>query len=269
MKKSLFDIPKMDCPSEERIIRMAFDGNTSVKNLKFNLSQRKLEIIHENEYQEAISILEPLGFGAKFINSEDFDEHEALLLNSSDNDANEISVLKTVFIINAIMFFVGLGAGIIAESAGLLADSLDNFADATVFGLSIYAVGRSQLLKKKAARFSGYIQMLLALGAFAEVIRRIVYGSEPEANIMIIISAIALIANMISMYLLSGHRKGEIHMQASWIFLSNDVIANAGVILAGVLVHYLKSDYPDLIIGVIISFVVLSGSLRILKATSK
>lgn len=265
--KTLFKIPKMDCPSEERMIRMAFEGNSNIQKLEFNLPQRQLEIFHSNTPEEVLSVLSPLGFGAEIVGTEKVQDF--ISESSKESDEQETAVLKNVFIINALMFVVVLIAGLSADSTGLLADSIDNLADATVFGLSIYAVGRSRELKRKAARMSGIVQLLLALSTLGEVVRRLIVGSEPESQVMMIIAGFALVANLTSMYLMSAHRKGEVHLQASWIFLSNDVIANIGVIVAGALVHYFKSDTPDLIIGVIISTIVMSGALRILKSTRK
>ena len=54
-------------------------------------------------------------------------------------------------------------------------------------------------------------------------------------------------------------------MKASWIFSTNDVIVNAGVILAGVLVAVTASAWPDLIIGLIIAGIVFRGALQILR----
>jgi len=54
-------------------------------------------------------------------------------------------------------------------------------------------------------------------------------------------------------------------MRASWIFSANDVIANAGVILSGVLVLWLDSRWPDLIVGIIIAVVILRGAKHIIS----
>lgn len=267
MKKTVFDIPKMDCPSEERAIRLAFDGIKNVEGLSFDLANRRLEVLHEDDAEEVLAILSPLGFGAKISGTHEATEVEEALLRAPLNDAEETAALKKVFILNAAMFFVEIVMGFYAQSTGLIADSLDMFADATVFALSLYAVGKSIGLKKKAARLSGYFQMLLALGTLFEVIRRLIYGSEPEGNIMMIIAVIALVANALSMWILQKHRNGEVHMQASWIFLTNDVIANAGVIVAGVLVMVTGSFIPDLAIGTIIASIVLWGSIRILRSS--
>ncbi len=267
VNKTLFKVPKMDCPSEERTFRMAFEGNDNVQKLEFNLTQRQLEIFHRNTAEEVLNVLSPLGFGAEIMRTEK--AQDFICNDSKESDDQETAALKSVFAINALMFVVVLIAGLIADSTGLLADSIDNLADASVFGLSLYAVGKSRELKRKAAKMSGVVQLILALGTSFEVLRRIIFGSEPESQIMMIVAALALIANLTSMYLMSSHRKGEIHLQASWIFLSNDVIANIGVIIAGVLVHYFKSELPDLIIAIIISCVVMSGAIRILRSTKK
>lgn len=87
----------------------------------------------------------------------------------------------------------------------------------------------------------------------------------PDFQIMIIISILALIGNTVSLYLLRGHKKGEIHMQASWIFTSNDVLVNIGVIIAGIFVYIMGSHLPDLIIGAVSFMLVARGAIRILK----
>lgn len=247
--------------------RMALDGIATIKGLNFDLSARRLNVIHEGASDLITAKLVPLKLGAKILSSNTANEVEAAILGPpSSNDAAETRVLKVVFIINAGMFVTELIAGWIAESTGLLADSLDMFADAAVFAMSLYAVGKAISYKKRAARISGYLQMALALGAFLEIVRRFIYGSEPEAKIMIVVAAIALIANAGCMWMLAKHRNGEVHMQASWIFLTNDVIANATVIVAALLVTFTGSHIPDLVTGAFIGSIVLAGSLKILRA---
>lgn len=174
-------------------------------------------------------------------------------------------VLWWLLLINAVMFVVELITGIVADSTGLIADSLDMLADATVYSLALYAVGHSALAKIKAAHLSGVFQIILAIGILADVIRRWIVGSEPESDVMIVISLCALAANVVCLKLLSRHRDGEVHMRASWIFSKNDVIANLGVILSGVLVYLFETRWPDLIVGVVITLIVLRGGLMIVK----
>lgn len=173
--------------------------------------------------------------------------------------------LITLLLINGFMFFIEATLGWYAQSTGLIADSLDMLADATVYGIALYAVGRSASKQVSAARLSGYFQIILGIGVLFEVTRRILYGSEPLSLFMISVGLVALLANLICLALISKHRDGGIHMRASWIFSTNDVIANTGVIIAGVLVASLDSNIPDFVIGTLIAAVVVKGGLRILK----
>ena len=180
-------------------------------------------------------------------------------------DASQKRVLYWLLGINATMFFVEMTVGILADSTALIADSMDMLADAVVYGIGIYAVGKSILHKAKAAQISGYFQLLLGVIILIDITRRLFLGSEPISSLMIGMGFIALIANVACLVIIRNHKNDEVHMRASWIFSANDVIANIGVIIAGVLVVWLDSRVPDLVIGCIVSIVVLRGAWMILK----
>ena len=99
----------------------------------------------------------------------------------------------------------------------------------------------------------------------SEVVRRFIFGSEPVSSLMIGMGLVALVANVASLMIISKSRDSGAHMKASWIFSANDVIANLGVIVAGVLVMWTGSRWPDLIIGTLIALVVLNGARKILQ----
>jgi Co/Zn/Cd efflux system component len=179
-------------------------------------------------------------------------------------DAAQRQVLRALLGINLAMFVVELGAGLYAESAGLLADALDMLADAMVYAISLAAVGGALAVKARAASLSGWLQILLGAMVAVEVLRRLVYGSEPMSVAMVGVGGLALLANVTCLVLISSHRKGEVHMRASWIFSRNDVIANLGVIVAGVLVAMTASRLPDLVIGAALSLLVIRGGITIL-----
>lgn len=180
----------------------------------------------------------------------------------------EKKTLVVLLFINALMFVSELTLGWFAQSTGLIADSLDMLADAAVYGLSLYAVGKGIMQQAKAAKVSGYLQIILGLGVLLEVVRRTVFGSEPQSTLIIVVGAVALLANVICLILISKHKDGGVHMRASWIFSTNDVIANLGVIVSGVLVALIGSRHPDLIVGTLISLVVIRGGIKILREAS-
>jgi cation diffusion facilitator family transporter len=187
-----------------------------------------------------------------------------------ENEFDEAAELerRTLWIllaINGVMFLVEAVAGWLADAAGLVADSLDMLADASVYGIVLYAVGRSRRLQADAAFASGVVQIALGAGVLLEVARRLVYGSEPVSALMMVVGGVALAANITCLVLVARHRDAGVHMRASYIFSANDVIANVGVIVSGALVLLLGSRLPDLVVGAVIAAVVVRGGVEILR----
>ena len=260
---STLAIPKMDCPSEENMIRMALSDLDGIMSLKFDLAQRQLLVTHTGPIDPILSKLVPLQLGAHLIGSGAAESGDDV--DNKASDQSEARTLRLLLAINGAMFVAELVWGLVAQSAGLVADSLDMFADAAVYGLALYAVGRAASLKTRAAHVAGWLQIALALGALAEVVRRTILGSEPESGLMMGVGAVALAANVTCLLLIAKKRDRGAHMKASYIFSANDVIANVGVIAAGALVAWTGSHYPDLMIGTVIGIIVLNGARRILK----
>ena len=261
MEKTIFKISKMDCPSEENLIRMKLDGISSIKHLEFDITNRKLIVFHNGEIEQIEKSIIALNLGGKKISTEQTYQTEF------KENANQKKLLWSVLAINFVFFIIEMTTGIISKSMGLVADSLDMLADSFVYGISLFAVGGTLIKKKRIAKIAGYFQITLAIIGFIEVLRRFL-GDEklPDFSTMIIVSILALIANGICLYILQKSKsKDEAHMKASMIFTSNDVIINLGVIIAGFLVHLLNSNKPDLIIGMIVFILVIQGAFRILK----
>ena len=52
MEKTVFEITKMDCPSEENLIRMKLDGITGIEKLEFDIPHRKLTVFHNGQIEQ-------------------------------------------------------------------------------------------------------------------------------------------------------------------------------------------------------------------------
>jgi Co/Zn/Cd efflux system component len=261
MLKTSFNVAKMDCPSEERTIRMKLEGLANIQSLDFDIPGRRLEVCHTDSYNSILAALDSLHLDARLISSEPTET-----MSVKDNHRHERRVLRQVLAVNFFLFFLEMFTGFIAGSMGLVADSLDMLADSIVYALSLFAVGGTDSRKKKVAGVAGYFQLVLALLGFAEVIRRFLgYGETPDFRLMIIVSLFALAGNSVCLYLLQKSRSQEAHMRASMIFTSNDVIVNLGIIVAGVIVYLTTSRLPDLIVGTIVFMLVGRSALRILQ----
>lgn len=261
MNKTIFEITKMDCPSEENLIRITLDGISSIANLDFDIPNRQLTVFHSGPIDQIEKCILELNLGGKKISTEQTDQTEF------KEHTNQKKLLWAVLAINAAFFLIEITTGIISKSMGLVADSLDMLADSFVYAISLFAVGGTLTRKKQIAKLAGYFQITLAIIGFLEVLRRF-FGDEklPDVSTMIIVSILALIANGICLYMLQKSKsKEEAHIKASMIFTSNDVIINLGVIIAALLVNWLRSSKPDLIVGTIVFVLVIQGAFRILK----
>ncbi len=265
MQKTTFKISKMDCPSEEQIIRMKLEGLGNIELLEFDIPNRILDVFHTGDHLEVFKRLDELNFDTKFIDTVTVEN-----IQLTGNQRNEQKILWVVLIINFAFFAIEGISGLIYRSMGLVADSLDMLADSIVYGLALIAVGTSIQRKKNVAKFAGFFQIILALVGIVEVVRRFVGVEQmPDFQTMIIVSFLALIANIVCLYLLLKSKSKEAHIRATVIFSSNDVIINAGVIVAGILVHFLNSRYPDLIVGAIVFILVMLGAYKILRLARK
>ena len=259
MNRSLFQVPKMDCAAEENLVRLKLDELGAVRSLDFNLSARNVTVYHEGQPNEIEHALGQLGFSSKLLETEQ--TYAAI-----PEHAQQRRLLWAVLLINFVFFVLEMTTGFISGSMGLVADSLDMLADALVYGLSLFAIGTTVVQKKNVAKWSGYFQIVLAVLGFTEAVRRFI-GTEalPDFRTMIIVALLALIANGVCLYLLQRSKDREAHIQASMIFTSNDVLINLGVIVAGVLVLWLGSSLPDLIISAVVFVIVSLGAVRILR----
>ena len=179
-------------------------------------------------------------------------------------DKTQRKLLWAVLVLNGVMFLVEFVAGWIAESSGLIADSLDMLADTLVYAVSLYAVGKAIKYKANAAILNGTLQTVLALVVLADVSQRLIFGSQPNANIMLWVALLALSVNIACFALLYSSRNGDINIRASWICSRNDMIMNGGVILSALLVAKLNMAWPDLVIATVIALIVLRSAIRII-----
>jgi Co/Zn/Cd efflux system component len=170
-------------------------------------------------------------------------------------------VLRIALTLNATMFIIGIGAGIIGQSSSLIADALDMLADASAYVIALGAVGRSASFKAGAATLSGSLLQLLGGVVLLDAGRRTLYGSEPESFLMLALAFVSFLVNASVLRMLGRYRDGEVHLRATWIFTRVDVIANVAVMISALLVLLTGSRFPDLVVGAAIGVYVVKEAL--------
>jgi Co/Zn/Cd efflux system component len=174
-------------------------------------------------------------------------------------------VLWTVLAINAAMFAVEIGAGIVAGSASLQADALDFLGDAANYAISLLVVGMALRWRASAALAKGATMGLFGLWVLGITAWHVWHGTLPQAATMGVVGAAALIANGASFALLWAYRGGDANMRSAWICTRNDVLGNLAVLLAAAGVFGTGSGWPDVAVATIMAALALQGSWVVLR----
>lgn len=182
------------------------------------------------------------------------------------SNAADRKILLLVLLINLAQSVAGIGLGFWAASTALVGAGLDNLADASVYGVSLYAVGRAVQVKIRAARLSGYLLIGLAVMLFVEVIRRFFGSEEAVGPAMMAMAAVNAVLNLVCLRLLKRHRGEDVNFTASAIFTNNDSIVNGAIVLSGALVMWSGSNVPDLLLGLIVAGIAANGGREILES---
>ena len=187
------------------------------------------------------------------------------MTEATSQDRQQQRALLAVLVLNALLF-VGLGAGgILADSSALLANAVDNGTDSVVYLISFLAVGRALAWKKGAARVSGILLLIFAVGVLLDVGRRWWVGAEPVGWTMMGLALIAAVINLVCLILLKRVRIDDVNMEAAETFSLNDFAANGGILVAGGLVMWLDQAWPDLVVGVLVAALAIKGGIEILR----
>lgn len=185
------------------------------------------------------------------------------------DSAAERSTVRVALTLNAAMFAFGIVVGFLADSTGVIADSLDMGTDAVSYALALMAITRGEAFKRNTARWTGGVLIVLGGGIAIEAIRRGIVGSEPIGLAMIGYSLVSFAVNVYVFTRLARYRKAEVHLRASYICTRADVIANIAVFISGAIVVLTRFAIVDLVVGFAIGAYVLKEAFEILREANE
>ncbi len=172
--------------------------------------------------------------------------------------------LKTVLVINAVMFFVLIGFALYSRSTALLSDSLDNLGDALTYGLSLYAVSRDAGTKARVALFKGVLILAAALVVLGQIAYRLAVPIVPLFDAMGIASLLALATNGACLALLTRHKSDDVNMSSVWECSRNDIASNLAVFVTAGAVWLTGSGWPDVFVALGLAILFLRSAVRVL-----
>ena len=179
------------------------------------------------------------------------------------------NVLVIAFIINLIMMTTDLTYGLMMNSASLLSDAANNSGDVFILGSSILVLSSTTAVKNRLALLKGIIMITFGLWAFYHVYLGLIGESQLSGGIISIVGVISLIGNTTVALIMYRHQHKDINFMSAFICCRNDAIASAGIILAGLLVVYTRSFWPDIIIGGVIATIVCQGGVKVISLSLK
>ncbi|HEV7274866.1 MAG TPA: cation transporter [Devosiaceae bacterium] len=174
------------------------------------------------------------------------------------------AALWIVLAINAAMFLVEIGAGLLSGSAALQADALDFFGDAANYGISLFVVGMAMSARSWAALAKAASMLVFGLWVLGIAAWHLAGGTLPEAHTMGIVGVSALLANAASFGVLWRFRAGDSNMRSAWICTRNDVLGNFAVLLAALGVFGTGSGWPDVIVATLMAALAIQGAATVL-----
>ncbi len=181
------------------------------------------------------------------------------------NTDRQKRTLLIVFALNLLLFITLGTAGLVADSSALIANAVDNLSDTIVYAISVLAVGGSGKLKRSAARLSGIMLVIFAIGVLFDALRRPFFGPEPAGVTMMAMATFAAVVNLICLRLLKPLKTDDVNLRAAQTFSVNDFFSNGGILIAGALVMWTGSWIPDVVVGLVVAAVAVFGGFEILR----
>ena len=129
---------------------------------------------------------------------------------------NQSKTLKMVLAINVFLFLAVFTSGWIAQSTGLMSESLDDLGDAITYALSLFVIYKSNQAKAKVALLKGSLILIGALFVLAQVIQHMINQTIPVFEVMSTVGFIALLGNTACLLLLTKHKDQDINMSSVW-----------------------------------------------------
>ena len=173
--------------------------------------------------------------------------------------------LLAVILINVVMFFVEITAGLKSGSQALLADALDFAGDSATYTISLLVIGASLRTRAMASLFKGGSLAFIAVIILASSLYRFLGDTVPTAETMGLIGFLALLANLTSLLILMRWREGDSNVRSVWLCSRNDAIGNVAVMFAALGVWGTATGWPDLIVATIMAGLFLSSAFQIVR----
>ncbi len=252
----------MDCAHDAREIEEAARSTGIVGNVRVSVSSQimTLELVQEGSPEIVTHAVNEIGYQLSPIADAAGEEAEAAHTSPAYRRA-----LWIVILLNVGYGLIEMVGGFLSDSQALKADALDFLGDGMITFLGVIAIGWGLAWRARSALIQGIFLGILGVSVLVNTVMRLADGYVPEAELMGAFGIVALIVNVASTVVLLPHRSGDSNVKAVWMFSRNDAIGNLAVVIAAVLVGWLNTAWPDILVAFVIASLFLQSSWVIVR----
>jgi Co/Zn/Cd efflux system component len=181
----------------------------------------------------------------------------------------ERRTLIIAFLLNASLAVIEIVAGLSSRSVALLADAADFVEDSVLYILALALSAQRRDVKRSFGIVVSALMTMPAVMALWMVWTRLADPAPPSGTTIWSVSMLALAANLATAALILAARRREtrasLGLKAAWLSSRNDAVANVAMIAAGVAVSATGQGWPDIVAGLGVGILHMTGALSILR----
>lgn len=189
--------------------------------------------------------------------------------------------LLITIVLNIVITVAQVIGGLVSGSLSLISDALHNFSDVLSLIVSYVAAKLSQQKAsinrtfgyKRAEILAAFINastlVIVAIILIKEAIERFQNPQKIDSNLVIWLSLIAIIANGLSVLLLSKESANNINMRSAYLHLLTDMLASVAVLIGGLLMKYYQLFWVDSLLTLLIALYLIYVGYDLLRTSTK
>jgi cobalt-zinc-cadmium efflux system protein len=183
-----------------------------------------------------------------------------------------LGISTTILIAEVVGAFLSGSLALLADAGHILTD---------VAGLTLALVAATLALRPATPeRTWGYrraevlaaaaqASLLLAVGIFVlvEGVRRLIHPLPVESGVMFAFAVVALLGNVISIWVLTRTRRGNLNTRAAFLEVLNDALGALAVLIAAVVISTFGWLRADAVTSIGVGLLILPRTVRMLRET--
>ena len=175
-----------------------------------------------------------------------------------------------VALLNLGYFGIEFAVALAIGSVSLFADSIDFLEDAAINLLILLGLAWPAHRRRRLGKVLAAIILVPAIATLWMAAQKLLVPVAPAPVPLTLTGFGALLVNFAAAAILMRHRHygGSLSL-AAFLSARNDVLANAAIIVAGLITAYTLSIWPDLIVGLGIAYINADAALKVYKAADR